>query len=453
MRRRTRQTLAALLSLVLLLCLAPVSFAADAIDLTKPNTVKINLVKGIPEFEGDIETALIQADFYLLAKAKPVTIDGVTYDTYEYEKLPTAFSSLQKTLDEALKDDPDPEKMNNGEAMLTEFTPLAYSFADIILSDSYSGAPQKTAVQAVQSSDINANPSKEIVADNLEAGLYLLVLRGSNLTGKTLKIGNENYGYVTQTEKKLSDNGPGANDSTSTKDKKVEKHIATRAFSEKYEYLFEPQLITVPTRVDESGQQQVNTAFGTAWSYELKVNIKATRQERTGKLKVTKTLSSYVDLSTEDGKTTYYEPATFTFDIIGRKTKEVKDPVIFRRQVTIHFTDPGTLESEIVKGIPVGTWIWVTEEYQGAHYTGSPTCKFPIEIKGDKISVENGKTVVAEEVANATFSNSDDTTHRGGHGIENVFTYGDNGWVFSTNPGGEHTKDDLNENGKVVVTS
>ena len=79
MRRRTRQTLAALLNLVLLLCLAPVSFAADAIDLTKPNTVKINLVKGIPEFEGDIETALIQADFYLLAKAKPVTIDGVTY--------------------------------------------------------------------------------------------------------------------------------------------------------------------------------------------------------------------------------------------------------------------------------------------------------------------------------------------------------------------------------------
>ena len=425
MRMRTQRILAALLSLMLLLALAPAGWADGETDeipefLSRRNTVIINLTPSTDEdFNNDIITAGVQADLYLLTEAEPVK----GYDTYKYKNLAGDLSVLQTELDTALKIDPSeyPEQIKDPafrmSKMLESFTPLAYKFADRVLADDFEAVEPQSFVAG--------DKPNTITAENLKAGLYLLVLRGSNLTDKHLTLTvdgiEEEYGYVTSTKKQLSPND--------TKGKEGEAHIATRAFSEKYEYLFEPQLITVPTRTD-NGNLQYNTAFGD-WDNIIKVNIKAARDERPGKIKIKKTLSDYLDL----GKDETFEPAIFTFDIIARKTKDATSETVYRRQVSMNFDGPDTTgKTEVLKDIPAGSWVWITEIYAGAHYTGSSSSEYPIEVKADEITVVNGKTAIKEQSGNtAVFDNKNNDTHRGGHGIENVFTHDgrtwSNGWT------------------------
>ena len=437
MRMKTQRILAALLSLVLLLALAPAGWAEQGGNnsqvgetlpnfLKNKNVVKINLTPGTdPKFNEDIVKAGVQADLYLIAKAKPVQ----GYDTYEFAELTGALAGFQSELANALQTDPvnKPEEIETPgarkETMLKNFTSLAYKIAEVILDKNYNEIEPKS-FQATE------QEKNKITASELDAGLYLLVLRGSNLTGKHVMLTvdgvEEDYGYVTSTEKKLSDFGP---DGTQT----ATKHIATRAFSDKYEYLFEPQLISVPTRIDND-VLQYNTAFG-EWSNQLDVNIKATQEERKGKIKVKKTLSDYLDLSKDDT----FEPAIFTFDVVATETNERTSKVLYQKQVSINIEGPNLVgKTEVLKDLPVGSYAWVTEIYQGAHYQVNTTLNTgPIEVKADKIEVVNGQTTVTEQTDNtATFDNKNNDTHRGGHGIENVFTYNGTNWTdqWTTEP-------------------
>lgn len=468
MRMKTQRILAALLSLVLLLALAPAGWADDGAGeeevipefLKTPNTVVINLTPGTDaEFNAEIVKASVQADLYLITTAKPVK----GYDTYEYEKLPTALSKLgdkdlQKALDDALKTNPsDPDEMASEIAtqplreasMLDRFTSLAYDMAEVVLADNFSAVTPKSFPAAAGASTIEAG--------GLDAGLYLLVLRGSNLTDKHLMLpadakpeDQEDYGYVTSTEKKLSDYGP---DGTQTKI----KHIATRAFSDKYEFLFEPQLITVPTRVDEKTPSvlQYNTAFG-VWSNELDLNIKAAKEDRAGKIKVKKTLSYYADLSKDET----FEPAMFTFDVVATKTEDKNSDIVYRRQVSINIESRDMIgKTEVLKDLPAGSWAWVTETYQGAHYqVNTQKNTGPFEVKADKLVVgEDGVTTIQEQPDDkitAEFDNVNTDIHRGGHGIENVFEYQvktkDDGTEEGTWSGGWSTEPEAAKNGGAV---
>ena len=441
MRMKTQRILAALLSLVLLLALAPAGWAdGDGAIPLKDLKVVINLTPGTDaEFNAEIVKASVQADLYLITKAKPV--EG--YDTYEYEKLTGDLATFQKDLDDALKTNPsDPKEMASEiatqplreESMLKRFTSLAYDMAEVVLADNFSAVTPKSFPAAEGASTIEAG--------GLEAGLYLLVLRGSNLTNKHLMLPKDakpedqkDYGYVTETEKKLSDYGP---DGTVTK----AKHIATRAFSDKYEFLFEPQLITVPTRVDEKTKTelQYNTAFG-VWSNELDLNIKAAKEDRTGKIKVKKTLSYYyADISKDET----FEPAMFTFEVVATKTKDRSSKELYQRQVSINIESRDMIgKTEVLKDLPAGSYAWVTEIYQGAHYQVNTVKNAgPIEVKADKLVIgEDGVTTIQEEPDDkitAEFDNTSNNTHRGGHGIENKFTFSKTKGAWSWVPtGGE----------------
>lgn len=440
MRMNTKRILAALLSLVMLLALAPAGWADEddnqkktISDILKAsNTVNINLTPGTDQkFNQEIVKAGVQADLYLLAKAKPVK----GYDTYEYEKLAGSLSAFQTALDDALKTDPinKPEEIEDQAArednMLKKFTPLAYDIAEVVLADGFNAIQPQSFPAAVNASSITAS--------QLEAGLYLLVLRGSNLTNKHLMLpedakpeDQEDYGYVTSTKEKLSDYGPGGTQTAT-------EHIATRAFSDKYEFLFEPQLITVPTRVNDQTppELQYNTAFG-EWSNTLNINIKAAKEDRKGKIKVKKTLSDYLDLSKDET----FEPAMFTFEVVATETNVRSSKVLYRKQVSINIDGPDTVgKTEVLKDLPAGSYAWVTEIYQGAHYQVNTSANTgPIEVKADKIEVVNGKTTLTEQPdATATFDNKNNDTHRGGHGIENIFTYNGTNWTdkWTTEPG------------------
>ena len=428
MRIKTQRIAAALLSLVLLLALAPAgradgagdtgggdipavteSMPANGVDLTPGiNTVNINLVpsdKG-EDYAKNIVDAKIQADLYLVAPA----VKDEQYDTYHYEFVDYAPIRMihAKVFEESLADDPDPSKQNNPETMLEKFTPLAHSFAEALLSDDNIIVP------------VSSDPTDKatsITVNNLDPGLYMLILRGSELERKAE---DEDDSYVTEMTKLDASGNPVG-----------EAFIATRAYSDVYEFIFEPQMITVPTRVDDDGKQQYNTAYGTKWSNELNIVAKPDWKPRNGILKITKTLTNYADLSKGDT----FEPMTFSFSVVG---VDKKGKTVYQKEVALSVDSPVN-EAEVVtlKDIPIGTMVTVTETYSGAHATGNTDPQTVEILAPTETTNEDGTTTTV--TSNVSFTNTNNDTHRGGHGIENKFTFnkesGSWGWVANGGDG------------------
>ena len=441
MRMNTQRILAVLLSLVLLLALAPAGWAeggdgntggdntgggevpilsapmpATGVNLDPgANTVTINLVpsdKIGTKFESDIVKAKIVADLYLVAAA----VKDENYDTYHYEfvgNAPVVIADAS-VFQDSLEDDPDPEKQNQYDTMLRTFSPLAQAFAKSIFT--YEGL------------DTGAYPTKTATAtgttikvEGLDPGLYMLVLHGSDLAQKAE---DEDEAYVTTMTKA----GGGQYNEYGSADTDI---IATRAYSDDYEFLFEPQMITMPTRLDDEGNQQYNTAYGTKWSNELTIVAKPDWKPRNGILKITKTLTNYADLS-KDGT---FEPMTFSFSVVG---VDKDGNIVYQKEVALSVDSPVS-EKEVItlKDIPIGTMVTVTETYSGAHATGSTGPQTVEILAPTETTGEDGSTTTV--TANVSFTNTNNDTHRGGHGIENKFTFnketGGWGWVATGGDG------------------
>ena len=233
MRMKSRRTLAVLLSMILLLALAPSGFA---VNLEAPNTLTVNFVPENSDFGNDLKTARIQVDLYQLAAAVPDVIsDSYHYDVPETDNghpFWAALTQLQGDLADAEK----LEDQNNRDTVFDKFEPYAQTFAGIVL-DSHPEIP-------VTRSELAVAENTTITVDNLDAGLYLLIIHGAGLTTKD---GVPETGYVVKTEQASGETGT---DKTVT--------YATRVVTDDYEYLYRPQLLTVPTKVSEENVQQYN---------------------------------------------------------------------------------------------------------------------------------------------------------------------------------------------------
>lgn len=210
--------------------------------------------------------------------------------------------------------------------------------------------------------------------EGLDAGFYLVVARGSDLTN-----------YVTSVKR---DNG--------------EKWIATSAQSEQYRYKFLPELVYVP------GKDVVNEHLDLTapWNYDVKVTLKPQQEPRLDGIKIVKTLTEY-----KGG------PATFVFSVEAR----IEGRLVFSDVVSIVFTKAGT-KSLDVEGIPVGAEVTVTEVYSGASYkcTSDPTQKAVFS---------------AEENVTVEFTNGPVDVPRTGGSIKNAFTYTEgSGWEWTPIP-------------------
>ena len=429
MRMNTQRILAALLSLVLLLALAPAGWAeeggegggdmgaggdAPVVSASMPatgvnldpgaNTVNINLVpsdKVGTKFESDIVKAKIVADLYLVAAA----VKDENYDTYHYEFVGNAPVVIADAniFQDSLADDPDPEKQNKQETMLRTFSPLAQAFAKSIFT--YEGIdaekfPTKTA----------AATGTTIKVEGLDPGLYMLVLHGSDLKQQSE---NEDECYVTT----MTKTGGGQYNEYGNADIDI---VATRAYSDDYEFLFEPQMITVPTRVDDNGNQQYNTAYGTKWSNELNIVAKPDWKPRNGDLKIKKVINNTVDNVGYAGT-----KATFAYRVVAHyKNKLVYDNIC---EITIPANE-SSKEVIIEDKIPVGAVVEVTEVYDGSRY----------EIKGSRIVITGdatGATLVINssdtDPATIEFTNDNDGSPKEGYGILNTFTYNGSEWVWN----------------------
>ncbi len=418
MRMNTQRILAVLLSLVLLLALAPagwaeggeagaanepvlegsgdggaVSLPAAGVVLTSNNSVSVNLVPSDkekePAFADEIKLAKVEADLYLIAPA----VADPNYDTYSYNFTGSAFVSLEDRIKEALKTDP--ATPTTREMMLKSFTPIAQAAAEIV----------KTTEVKTQN-EPSATTESTISVTGLPAGMYLLLLRGNDLEKNETE-----KGYFATTEK---DGGESADSETPAE---APANTVTRALSNNYEFLFEPQLITLPTKIE--GEEQAyntaysyNTAYG-EWSENLYITAKPEMKPRYGKVKIIKTLDNYIDLSENQIK----EPALFVFEITAVKPSETEGgegTVVFKDVRGIEFKATSQ-ESIEVDYIPAGSVVTVKEVYSGASYKAVS----PLTVSGIEIT--------AEHIAKAEFENYFNGRN-GGHGIINEMKHDGKNW-------------------------
>ena len=333
MRMKTQRILAALLSLILLLALAP---AGWAVDLTTPNTVEINLVSQ-QDYAADIVKADITVDFYLIAVAEPVT----GYDTYSL-KVKDAYKDLSVKTTGEQGGSATSTLAAELEKQINAETP---SFDEIV----------ETLSKAVLEND-GPTPDKftpsstnvdKITASGLPAGMYLMVPHGTIAAVPEITAKRGDTGYV-----KTITTGEGTAALTLYR---------TRAFSEDYEYTFKPQLVTVPGKEIKTGEGSSATSVpkyyktdeGT-WTNTVPVVVKVERESRYGDLKIVKTLTTFAGP----------DPASFVFKITWGNEE---------RYAEITFEADGTKEYTLLKEIPVGTSVTVTEVHTGRQYTGAPT--------------------------------------------------------------------------------
>lgn len=384
MRMKSRRTLAVLLSMILLLALAPSGFA---VDLEEPNTLTVNFVPENSDFGNDLKTARIQVDLYMLAAAVPDVIsDSYHYDVPETDNdhpFWAALTQLQGDLADAEK----LEDQNNRNTVFEKFEPYAQTFAGIVL-DSHPEIP-------VTRSELAVAENTTITVDNLDPGLYLLIIRGAGLTTKD---DDPETGYVVRTEQAAGGEG------TETQTQTV---YATRVATDDYEYLYRPQLLTVPTKVSEENVQQYNTAYG-SWVNSLTIYAKPTREANNGDLKIIKNVSN-------PGP----DPVNFVFEVTW-KDKSNNDVT---KVVTMTFKGDTRKEYTLVNTVPIGTKVTVTEVHSGIGYTAEISSR-TATIVATPTPTEGAASVDSADsagIAEVVFTN-DHTGPGGGHGILNRFT-------------------------------
>ncbi len=350
---------------------------ADPVDVEKECSVTVSPVDASdPEkadYLADMEKTHITLELYKIAGAEKVT----GYDTYQFVP-ESAYGGLAISDYSRLQ-----------ELTVADWKALAQDAARIALAQDSSQSP-------AASREIEGVADAVLSGQDVKAGLYLLVARDTNLT-------KEEYVKTVQAET--------ADGETVTEPEK----LVTIANSNQYEYMFEPQLVALPTKQpDASGV--ISTANPGPWLYEEHVYLKSGREPRYAPLEIVKTLRSW---ETVEGT---IEPVTFVFRVVA--TLEGEE--VFNEVTSLTFTEPGTGRTTLER-IPATATVTVTEIYNGLSYTQSvPSDNGPVVL--DSISAETENTASFENVYNNT------RTHC--HGIWNKFVYNaeTGGWEWSRDP-------------------
>ena len=296
-------------------------------------------------FGEDLASADVVIDLYQIAKA--VKVRG--QDTYQYKLVPGYDLDIPSDIGAA------------------GWEALAQQAAGIVLAEGLSAKP-------AQGSGAPAGTR----VSGLEAGLYLLVARGSSLTDLAdYKIELTQKDAITQEETKT---------------------IATIANSRDHTYAFLPQLVSLPSKpADADGT--INTANPGDWIFDMSVNLKPEQLSRYGMLEIVKTLSEYETMGGVQ------ESATFVFEVTGTLDGET----VYSNVESITFTAAGR-ESVVLDRIPAGAEVTVREVYSGSSYE--------LTVPGDRTAV-----IAADDTVSVEFENEYDGRRTNGHGIKNQFVY------------------------------
>ena len=354
-RRSARLTIMLIVSLVMVFAIPFSGIAAERtepVDLTKKCSVIVSPCGKDDDMLSDLEGTDITVDLYLVASA----VKDPVSDSYLYE------------IADRFKDLKVPSKPTQ-----QDWSKLAMDAAFVVVDGGTSFTPE-----------YSGKAGSEI--KNINAGLYLVVAHGTELTEYWEKVSSEEDEiYVSVAESSAN----------------------------KYSYI--PVLVSVPTKApDENGV--INTANSGEWLYTAQVVLKPEQSPRFGDLNITKKLDTYLA----------GEKATFVFEV----TIEYKETKLPSRIYTIDFLAPGE-KTVTATGIPVGATVTVVEKYSGATY------KMVVK-EGD--SSEKTAVISLEEVAEVEFENDYEEHNKNGYGVLNTFTYDEeNGWSWNdptTKPAG-----------------
>jgi len=178
--------------------------------------------------------------------------------------------------------------------------------------------------------------------------------------------------------------------------------------SDYYEYRFTPSLISLPNNYFYDDTNPGDDTWVYNLTGEKAVDLKPQKIDSYGDLKITKFLNVYND--TQDG-------ATFVFQVEG--FKEDNDTgsrkTVYSDVVSIAFDKPGS-KSLVIRKLPAGTQVTVTEVYSGANYALTSEASKTITLEAKK----------AEDTAFANtveFANTHNRGLNGGTGVVNSFQY------------------------------
>jgi len=239
--------------------------------------------------------------------------------------------------------------------------------------------------------------------ENMDAGLYLVLARGTELTDKNdyFKELEAETGTETETTSKL----------------------CTVMEAGEYIYYFTPVLVAVPsTNVKTDESMKTSDAD---WKFNLDVYLKPTEKPFKGKLKITKEVEVLEDRE-DNTQVQTVTPMTAVFRITGWKSEQdMKDgkPSVYSNVASITIPN-GT--PVILDNIPIGTYVEVKEIYTGAGYKLT---------SAEKVYKEITKPTKEDESDIVTFAFTDTFDRRitKGYGVLNSFVKDKNGHVQWTN--------------------
>ncbi len=373
-----RRVWALLLAGLLLISAVPAMADTEGfVDLEEPCSVTVSASNSQDaDFIADLKQANVQIDLYLVAKAvkqqkdeKGEVIKDVTgYDTYIYQ-LEEPFAKIVIPEGTAADPKPTPE----------EWRAIADEAGAIILGAVGTDNALKPAATGKAGEQIK----------DLEPGLYAIVAHGDIAE------------YVKEITAEAAE---GEDPVTST---------VTIANSDVFEYQFQVELISLPTKEAPEGGN-ANTADTTPWIYDAQATMKPARIQRLGDLLITKQLDTYKAVNDD------YEPAeaaTFIFEVTVDNTEY--DPVS-KATTSVYMLNFFRADTKqiLIKDLPAGALVTVTEAYSGASYK---------LVAGDRTQE---KTIIAEDIVEAFFENDFRETPDGGYGILNEFVMTESGWKW-----------------------
>lgn len=171
-----------------------------------------------------------------------------------------------------------------------------------------------------------------------------------------------------------------------------------------YQYTWSPTLLALPSMDWDTGEVLYDI------NGQHTVTLKPEKTERTGDLRINKTLTQYSSLQ---------QPASFVFQIEAVKNGET----VYSNVLSMTFTEPGQ-QSELIEGLPVGAQVTVTEVYSGSSY----------QVTTD---AEQTVTIAAEDVVDTAFTNEYTRQLNPSSSVENQFDPQEGTWSWTQVVDGE----------------
>ncbi len=221
--------------------------------------------------------------------------------------------------------------------------------------------------------------------------------------------------------------------------------------TDQYEYHFTPQLLTLPLTTTEADETSVHidgyvidedaeptptpsgepapTATPTPhmtsdyWVDNVKVSLKYSYKLNFGELLIIKNLPDY-EYVLEDGEE-LKTPVTFVFEVVAKNPKTGE--VVFNYVTSMTFDAQGT-QQELIKRIPVGSEVTVTEVYSGASYKPEPEDSDVVDGLIIKALLSEDDDEPDDNTATAEFTNKYEPSQKHGYGIKNEFSKENDGW-------------------------